>query len=127
MKTETKQPRKQRKARFTASSHYRRRYISSHLSDALIKEFNVRSLPVRKGDVVRVIRGNEEFKDKECTVTDIYTKDLKIGLEGVNVKKADGSEVARKIDPSNVIIVKLDLSDQKRRDKLDLLRSGGMA
>ncbi|KYK27519.1 MAG: hypothetical protein AYK23_05880 [Candidatus Proteinoplasmatales archaeon SG8-5] len=122
----TKQPRKQRKARFTAHGHYRRRYISSHLSDALIKEYNVRTMPVRKGDVVRVVRGNEEFKDKECIVTDIYTKELKIGLEGVNVRKADGSEVSRKIDPSNVIIVKLDLSDQKRRDKLDALRSGGM-
>ena len=99
-RTSTKQPRKQRKARYTAHGHYRRRYISSHLSDALIKEYNVRSMPVRKGDIVRVIRGNAEFRDKECVVTDVYTKELKIGLEGVNVKKADGSEVARKIDPS---------------------------
>ena len=126
-RTSTKQPRKQRKARYTAHGHYRRRYISSHLSDALIKEYNVRSMPVRKGDIVRVIRGNAEFRDKECVVTDVYTKELKIGLEGVNVKKADGSEVARKIDPSNVIIIKFDLSDPKRRDKLERLKTGGMA
>ena len=124
-RTSAKQPRKQRKARFTAHGHYRRRYISSHLSDALIKEYNVRSMPVRKGDVVRVLRGAEEHRGKECVVTDVYPKELKIGLEGVNIRKADGSEVAKKVDPSNVIIVKFDLSDPKRRDKLENLKTGG--
>lgn len=87
----------------------------------------MRSMPVRKGDVVRVVRGNEEHRGKECLVTDVYPKDLKIGLEGVNIRKADGSEVSRKVDPSNVVIVKFDLSDPKRREKLENLKTGGMA
>ena len=123
----TRQPRKQRKFRYTAAGHEKRRMISSHLSDSLIKEYNVRSMTVRKGDLVKLVRGNEEFRDKECLVTEIFSKDLKIGLEGVNVRKADGSEVSRKVDPSNVVIVRLDLSDPKRKDKLDKLKTGGMA
>lgn len=98
--------------------------ISSHLSDALIKEYNVRAAPVRKGDLVKMIRGNEEYRGKECLVTEIFSKDLKIGLEGINVRKADGSEVARKVDPSNVIIIKFDLSDPRRRDKLESFKTG---
>ncbi len=98
--------------------------ISSHLSDALLNEYNVRAMPVRKGDLVKVLRGNPEFFGKECLVTEIFSRDLKIGLEGVNVKKADGSEITRKIDPSNVIIIKFDRSDPRRRDKLDRLKTG---
>jgi large subunit ribosomal protein L24 len=98
--------------------------ISSHLSDTLIKEYNVRAVPVRKGDLVKMIRGNKEYLGKECLVTEIFSKDLKIGLEGINVRKADGSEVSRKVDPSNVIIIKFDLSDPKRRDKLESFKTG---
>ncbi len=123
---DSKQPRKQRKARYNALPHERRKMIASHLSDELIRRYNVRAMPVRKGDLVRIVRGSAEFRGKECLVTDVFTKDLKIGLEDVTIKKADGSEVVRKMDPSNVIIVKLDLSDPLRRKKLDKL-TGGIA
>jgi len=123
----SKQPRKQRRARYNAHPHKRRMMIASHLSDQLIKDYNVRAMPVRKGDLIKVVRGNKEIKGKECLVTDVFTKDLKIGLEGITIKKADGSEVVRKMDPSNVIIVKFDLSDPKRREKLERLKSGGSA
>lgn len=120
----SKQPRKQRKARFNAPSHKRRKMMSSHLSDELIKTYNVRAVPIRKGDLVRVIRGNSAILNKECLVTDIFSRDLKIGLEGINVKKSDGTEVARLIDPSNLLIIKLDLTDPLRRDKLEKLAGG---
>jgi large subunit ribosomal protein L24 len=120
----SKQPRKQRKARFNAPSHKRRKMISSHLSDELIKTYNVRSIPIRKGDLVRVIRGNSSIFNKECLVTDIFSRNLKIGLEGINVKKSDGTEVARMMDPSNLLIIKLDLTDPLRREKLEKLAGG---
>jgi large subunit ribosomal protein L24 len=126
--TGSKQPRKQRKARFNAPPHKRRKLISAHLcgepGNDLIKKYNVRSLPVCKGDLVRVVRGNKDHIGKEVVVTDIFSKDMKIGLEGVNLRKADKSEVTKKIDPSNVIIVKLNLSDPWRRKKLERLSGG---
>ena len=124
----SKQPRKQRKARYNAPPHVRRKMMASHLSgdsgNDLISEYNVRSLTVVKGDLVRIVRGDGDIIGKEALVTDIFTKNMRIGLEGINISKADGSELVRKIDPSNVIIVKLNLSDPKRKEKLDKLRGG---
>ena len=128
MVSASKQPRKQRRARYNAPPHKKRKLMSSHLcgdsGNDLIKQYNVRSLPVVKGDLVRVVRGDEDIVGKEALVTDIFVNNMKIGLEGINVKKADQSETARKIDPSNVIIVKLNLSDPKRKEKLDKLKEG---
>lgn len=61
MTTSTK-ARKQRKARANAPLHKKRRMVSAHLDSALMKEYNVRSVAVRKGDTVRVIRGDKDFK-----------------------------------------------------------------
>jgi len=124
----SKQPRKQRKGRATAKPHNKRKLISAHLcgdsGNDLIKQYNCRSLPVIKGDVVKIVRGDEDILGKEALVTDIFSRNLKIGLEGVNIKKADGTEIARKISPSNVIITKLNLSDARRKEKLERLKEG---
>ena len=130
MTSSSKQPRKQRKARYNAPSHKRRKMMASHLcgdsGNDLIKEYNVRSMTVIKGDLVRVVRGDKEMVGKEALVTDIFTRNMRIGLEGINISKADGSEIVRKIDPSNVIIVKLNLSDPKRKEKLEQLKEGNI-
>jgi len=124
----SKNPRKQRKGRYNAKPHNRRKLISSHLcgdsGNDLIHQYNCRSLPVIKGDMVRILRGDKEIVGKEATVTKIYTRDLLIGLDGINIKKADGTEVTRKIAPSNVVIIKLNLSDPRRKEKLDKFKEG---
>jgi len=124
----SKDPRKQRKGRYNAKPHNRRKLISSHLcgdsGNDLIHQYNCRSLPVVKGDMVRVVRGDEDVRGKEAIVTEIFSRNMTIGLEGINTKKADGSEITRKIAPSNVVIIKLNLSDPKRKEKLDKLREG---
>ena len=124
----SKNPRKQRKGRYNAKPHNRRRLVSAHLcgdsGNDLISQYNCRSLPVVKGDMVRVLRGDQEIVGKEATVTKIFSRDMVIGLDGINIKKADGSEITRKIAPSNVVIIKLNLSDPKRKGKLDKLREG---
>lgn len=122
--TTSKQPRKQRKARFNAPSHVKRKMMASHLSNELIKEYDIRSTTVVKGDLVKIVRGDKDTLGKEALVTDIFTKNMRIGLEGINIKKADGTELVKKIDPSNVIIVKLNLSDPKRKEKLDKMKGG---
>jgi len=120
--------RKQRKANYDAPSHTRRKLMSSHLSPELRAKYDIRALPVRKGDVVRIMRGDgvktgrdekKVIKGKEGRVTDVFRRDLKIAVEGVNFKKADNKEVVRKLHPSSVMIIRLDLTDPKRREKVE--------
>ncbi|HEC56713.1 MAG TPA: 50S ribosomal protein L24 [Candidatus Syntrophoarchaeum butanivorans] len=108
----SKQPRKQRKARYTAPMHVRRKFMGAHLSPELREKYGRRSLPVRKGDTVRVMRG----KDRGHTgvVRSVDLKRCKITVDGVVSTKADLSEVPRPLEPSNVMLIKLDLSDKER-------------
>ncbi len=108
----SKQPRKQRKYRYNAPNHIRRKMISAHLSPSLRKEYKRRSIPVRKGDEVVVMKGS--FKGVQGKITRIDTKKLKIYIENVKRKKTSGQDVEVPIDPSNVKIINLNLEDKKR-------------
>lgn len=121
MTTSTK-ARKQRKARANAPLHKKRRMVSAHLDSALMKEYNVRSVAVRKGDTVRVIRGDKDFKASEAKVASVDLKNLKLIIENVTVPKADGTQKPKPVDPSNVLLTRLDLSDPWRKEKLDSLK-----
>jgi large subunit ribosomal protein L24 len=123
MTTSTK-ARKQRKARANAPLHLKKRMIAAHLDSALMKEFNVRSLPVRKGDTIKIIRGHKDFKTGEAKVASVDLKACKIIVENITVPKADGTQKPKPIDPSDVLITKLDLSDPWRKEKLDSLKRG---
>ncbi|MHC1579575.1 MAG: 50S ribosomal protein L24 [Candidatus Alkanophagales archaeon] len=112
MRTKSKQPRKQRLAMYEAPLHVRRKFLSAPLSKELREKYGRRSLPVRKGDTVRILRG--DFKGKEGKVTAVDLKRGVIFVEGVVVAKADLSEVPRPVHPSNVMITKLDLKDKWR-------------
>ncbi len=113
---------KQRKARANAPLHLKKRMMSAHLDSALMKEFNVRSVPVRKGDTVRIIRGNKDFKTSEAKVANVDLKNLKIIIENITIPKADGTQKPKPVDPSDVLLTKLDLSDPWRKNKLDSLK-----
>src|SRR4030067_796393 len=125
MMTTSTKARQQRKARYNAPLHKKRRMVSARLDSALMSEYNVRSLPVRKGDTVKVVRGNEDFRKIESKVARVDVKNLKIIVENVTVAKADGTQKPKPIDPSDVVITKLDLSDPWRKEKLDSLKGGG--
>ena len=120
--TKSTKARKQRKARANAPLHKRRRMVAAHLDSALMNEYNVRSLTVKKGDTVKVIRGPEGVKGVESKVASVDLKECKIIVENITIAKADGTQKQRAIDPSNVLITKLDLSDPWRKRKLDSLK-----
>jgi large subunit ribosomal protein L24 len=113
---------KQRKARANAPLHKKKRMVSAHLDSALMKEYNVRSVAVRKGDTVRVVRGDKDFKASEAKVASIDLKHMKLIIENITVPKADGTQKPKPVDPSNVLLTKLDLSDPWRKEKLDSLK-----
>jgi len=120
MKIESRQPRKQRKARYNASLHQRQKLISAQLGPELKAKYNKRNISVKLGDTVMVMRG-----DHTGTEGKVELVDLKRGIiivEGVSVPKADGTEVPRPVQPSNVMITKLELDDDIR--KLTLNRGG---
>ena len=110
-------PSRQRKALYQAPLHVRRKLLSANLSPELRSKYFVRSLPVRKGDTVRVMRG--AYKGVEGKVRRVDLKKLRVYIEGVTVEKADGTTVHVPIHPSNLMITKLDLSDKWRAKRLE--------
>lgn len=111
--TQSRQPRKQRRSLFQAPLHKRQKLVSAPLSRELRDRYGVKSLPVRKGDKVRVMRG--DFKGHEGNVVRVDLRKLRVYIDGVTLKKADGTPVFRPIHPSNLMIVSLNLKDEWRR------------
>ena len=116
VRVESSQPRKQRKARYTAPSHVNTKYLNAPLSEALKEQYKKKTLRVIKGDTVKVTRG--EFAGDEGLVDAVDTRKSKIVVHGVSSTKADGTEVPRMVDASNVQITKLNLADKRRVAKL---------
>lgn len=112
----SEQPRKQRKARFTAASHEKTRFLHAPLSEALREKYSKKTLRVVKGDTVKLTRG--DFTGEEGIVDAINTGRAKIVVHGVSSVKADGTEVPRIVDASKVEITKLNLNDKRREAML---------
>ncbi len=124
----SKQPRKQRLARYNAPLHRRRVEMSAPVDNALrLKQeannvFYPRSMPVRVGDRVIIVRGEGRVKSGERKghkIAKIDRRKRKIYLENHTYFKSDGTELQRPIDPSNVVIINPDWTDLKRRKILD--------
>ncbi len=106
------QPRKQRKYSANAPLHIKRKLLGVNLSKELRKKHNRRNIPAVKGDTVKIMKGT--FKKKSGKIISIDTKNSKIKIEGIMVKKQDGSKANVKIPPSNLQITELNLNDKKR-------------
>ena len=110
--------RTQRKAQANASAHVKRKMLSAHLSDDLREKYGRRAVRVCKGDTVVVVRGNEDIRNTEGKVVNVYTKTGRVAIEGVTIKQADGTETERPIHASNLVITKLNTEDAWRMDSL---------
>jgi len=111
------QTRKQRKYKFNAPLHVKHKMVSSALSKELRKEYGIRSVPVRKGDFVKVITG--QFRGKSGKVTKVSVSLMYVHVEGATISRADGTESFYPIHPSNVMITKLELTDKTRVAKIE--------
>ena len=108
----SKQPRKQRKYAAKAPLHVVHKFVSAHLSPELRKRYGKRSIPVSKGDDVKLTTG--KLKGVKGTVDRVSLSKRKVYMDSVKIKKADGSEVMRAIEPSNLMITSINLDDKKR-------------
>ncbi len=109
------QPRKQRKWRANAPLHRRRKMMGARLDDNLQEKYKKRSMPVRKGDMVKIMKG--EFKGTSGEITKVDPMSYKIYISGITIKKANGRDVERAISPSNVLITELFMDDKERNIK----------
>jgi len=90
--------------------------MSSALSKELRAKHHARSLPVRKDDEVRIVRG--KYKGREGKVTQVYRKKWVIHVDRVQRDKSNGATAPIGIHPSNVVITTIKL-DKDRRAILD--------
>lgn len=86
------------------------------LSPELQKEHRVRSMQVVKGDTVEVMRGS--FKGIEGKVTKITKGDHRLQIEGVSRERGDGTTIFIPVHASKVVIRRLNLDDDWRKDIL---------
>ena len=99
----SKQPRKQRKALYNAPAHARGKHLSASLSKDLREKVGTKSLPVKAGDKVRVLRG--DFKGHEGEVLTVDYGSYKVTIEDVTLAKPDGTSTFLPVDPSNLMII----------------------
>ncbi|RMF55296.1 50S ribosomal protein L24 [Candidatus Woesearchaeota archaeon] len=107
----SKQPRKQRKYRYNAPLHVRDKFMHATLSKELRKKYGVRSIRVRKGDKVIVMRG--QLKGHSGKVERVDTKKHRIYVSKAEISKKDGSKAQIPINCSNVMIQEL-VEERKR-------------
>jgi len=110
----SKQPRKQRKYKANAPLHLRHKAVSANLSKELKTRYKRKSFPIRKGDSVKVMRG--EFKKKTGKISLVNLIKMRVAIEGIQKQKKDGTKVNVYFNPSNLQITDLNLED-KERDK----------
>nr|AQS29563.1 hypothetical protein [uncultured archaeon]AQS33492.1 hypothetical protein [uncultured archaeon] len=108
----SKQPRKQRKYKANAPLHIKHKFLNSNLSKSLRQKHSKRSLPLRKGDEVLVMRGS--FRKKKAKVTTVDLKRTRVALENIQRTKKDGTKVNVWFHPSSLQITTLNLDDKKR-------------
>lgn len=104
--------RKQRKFIANAPLHTKSKFLSSHLSKDLREKHNTRNMTLRKGDKVKILRGN--FKGKAGKVERLDIKKTRVYITGIEFVKKDGTKIAKSFNPSSLMITELNLDDKKR-------------
>jgi len=108
----------QRKRQYNAPAHVKSKAVAAHLSAELRDKHGIRSIRVCRGDTVVVIRGNEDIRGTEAKVMEVLTDEGRVVIDGITINQADGTAVARPIHASNLVITKLDLTDEWRASTL---------
>ncbi|MFB6219417.1 MAG: 50S ribosomal protein L24 [Halobacteriaceae archaeon] len=113
----SRQPHKQRAEQREASLHERHKQVRAPLDGELREEYGQRSVRVNAGDTVEVTRG--DYAGETGEVVDVDLRDATIAVEDVTVETADGEEVPRRLDASNVVVTDLTLDDDRRAERLE--------
>src|SRR5208337_3515777 len=115
-RTLSTKPSKQRAALYNTHANRRRRILSASLSTELKTTQGRNSYPVRKGDTVKILRG--DFAGIEGKITQIDTKRQRLFVEGVSRENVAGTSANVSVHSSKVMITKLNLDDKWRADSI---------
>lgn len=113
----SEQPRKQRTQTRNAPLHERQDQVRATLSEDLREEYGQRSIRVNEGDTVEVQRG--DFAGETGDVVNVDLRSTDIHVEDVTLETADGEEVPRPLDASNLVVTDLNLEDDRRQARLE--------
>jgi len=108
----SKKPKKQRKYIYNAPLHIKRRMLKVMLSKELKEKYKKNAVVIRKGDKVKIMRG--DFKNQVGEVIRVNTKKLRVYVDVAKRKNSKGEEKHIPIHPSNLMILELNLEDPKR-------------
>lgn len=112
MRTKSKKPGKQRYYQHNTPKYEVHKLMSAHLTPELRERKGFRSLPVKVGDTVIIMRGS--FKGKSGKVTRVNPTKKIVFVDKVFKRKTDNTEIPTPIHPSNLMISKYDEKDRKR-------------
>ncbi|PSP79832.1 50S ribosomal protein L24 [Halobacteriales archaeon QS_4_69_225] len=112
----TRQPHEQRNRQERAPLHEKQKQVRAPLASELREEYGRRSVRVNVGDTVEIQRG--DFAGETAEVVDVDLRATEIEVEDVTIETADGEEVPRALDASNVQVTELDLEDDRRETRL---------
>ncbi len=107
-------PSSQRKWHYSKPLHKLRKGFSSHLSKELRKQLGRRSLELRRGDTVKVMRGGPKYLGKAGKVTGFKALKMQVLIEGIMRKKVSGAEIHVPFRASNLLITAIDEKDPRR-------------
>lgn len=113
----TKKPGKQRRKLYQAPLHKRGKHLSAPLSSELKSRFKTSAVPIRRGDTVRILRGDR--RGFEGRITRVDRKNYRVFIEGISRDRADGTTTLIPIHASKVIVTSLNLDDRRRRNNLE--------
>ncbi|MBI4177411.1 MAG: 50S ribosomal protein L24 [Candidatus Aenigmarchaeota archaeon] len=113
-----KNPGNQRKKMLHAPLHKKKRLVNVALSKDLRIQIKKRSLGIRKGDEVKIIKG--KFRNTQGTITRVDVKDTKIYIDTAVIKKKSGGQVQVPVPAANMRITKLTTADKGRQKLLQI-------
>ena len=108
---------KQRKYKFNAPLNIKQKFLDSHLSKELRGKYKKRNIGLRKGDKIKIMRG--QFRKQEGKVERIDVKRTRVYVSGLELTKKDGTKKLLSLNPSNLMITELNLDDRLRQKILE--------
>lgn len=111
-KVRSSKPKKQRRFHYHKPLHRKQQSLAAHLDKRLSQQLRTRSIPLRKGDHVKVLRGTKKGTSGKITAVD-YKKGV-VFVDKLVRKKASGEEIPLPVHASNLLVTELDKSDAKR-------------
>jgi large subunit ribosomal protein L24 len=104
----------ERKKLALAKKEKKKALLNVHISKDLKKRMKkkMRSLLVRKGDRVRVMRG--DMDGKEGKVLRVNYGRAVVFVEGITSKNSKGTEIPMALQPSNLLLLDVNMSDERK-------------